>query len=302
MISGKLDSRCTFLWPASKSMEEPTSGTFRAANIMPKFPHPRSCIGTFNDVLPGFAYCLRLKPSVIGGQVASGAAAAGITGLDLLIESGLLDSVQIVERLAYSKATNGGTRAILVGKLGGASLEDLRRQGGTIVSEYPEATRRYLHELGITADVRFIVGSVESLVASGQYDFCVVLVETGTSLKVNGLVELATVFESETVLIANSTLYGEPDVKEAVDFLARLLLGAIEARDKRYLVMNVPREKLEAIVGMLPSLDSPTVQTLANGDYAVSSVVPLVGLAHLKLRLLKGGASGIVELDAHSII
>jgi len=301
MTTNKLVPSRTLGWPTGKSIEDPTSGIFEKANIMPKFAHTRSCVGTFR-ALPGFERCLRLKPSVIGEQVAKGGILAGITGLDLLNEAGLLDSVVIVARLAYSKNTNGGTRAVIVGRHGGPSLEDLRRNGGTLLSEYHASTRRYLCEQGIKADVVPSAWGAETLVASGQYDFCVVLVETGTSLKVNGLVEISTVFESETVLIANPVLYGDSAVKESVDFLARLLLGVIEARDKRYLVMNVSRENLETVVGILPAFDSPTVQALANGNCAVSSVVPLEGLASLKLRLLKGGASGIVELDAHSII
>ncbi|QQG37690.1 MAG: ATP phosphoribosyltransferase [Candidatus Kaiserbacteria bacterium] len=297
----RLNPKRTFGWPSGKNIEEPTTDIFGKANIRPKFSHPRSCIGTFKD-LPGFDQCLRLKASEIPEHVQSGVILAAITGLDQVIESGLRKSLKIVANLAYSKASNGGTRGVIVGRRNGPSLKDLRRGGKTILAEYPKAARRWCRKQGIKAKILKCAGGAESLVAAGVYDYCLVLVETGTSLKVNGLVELATVFRSETVLIANRAMYANPEAKEAVDFLAKLLLGAIEARDKRYLTMNVPSEKLDEIVRILPSIESPTMQSLANGDYAVSSVVPLEGLAALKLRLLKAGATGIVELDAHSII
>lgn len=303
MSKQKLDPRVTFGWATGKSIEDPTADKFRAANIEPKFANTRSCIGVFRG-LPGFEHCLRLKAQVVGEQVAGGAIAAGITGLDLLIEAGLRDRVHVVATLAYSKVTNGGTRGTLVGRQGGPTLEDLRRNPGKyrIACEYYEAAKQWLAEQGIQAEVVHYPGGVESLVAAGLYDFCVVLVETGTSLRQNYLVELATIFESQTVLIANKALYADPEVKKYVDFLARLLLGAIEARDKRYLVMNVEAASLDKVLAILPSLSSPTVQPLSKGGYAVSSVVPLEGLAALKLRLLEAGATGIVELDAHSII
>lgn len=298
----EFNSERTFGWPPGKSIEEPTLAIFEKANIRPHFAHPRSCVGTFKD-LPGIDTCLRIKPSVLAVMVARGEIGSGITGLDLVIEQGLSRKVKIIATLAYSRASNGGTRAVLVGRRGtAASLDELRRTKKPVVSEYPKQTRRFLQKSGISAPVHPCPGGAETLVVAGLYDYCVVLVETGTSLLVNDLVEITTIFESQTVLIANPAMYAKPQVRESVDHLARLLLGVIDARDKRYLTMNVPKERLNEVVVVLPSLESPTVQTLANGDFAVSSVVPLDGLAALKFGLMKAGASGIVELNALSIM
>ena len=302
-ICTRLDPKRTLGWCTGKSIEEPTSDCFKKANIHPHYPHPRSCIGTFND-LPGFAHCIRIKASQMPQQVRAGNVVAGITGLDQVIDAGLLDSVSIIASLAYSKATNGGTRGVLFCRKEDAySLDELRKmRGNRIISEYQEVMKKFVAMNNIEAEVVPCTGGAEAYVASGQYPLGAALAETGTSLRINDLVEVATIFESQTVLIANTAMYAELDVRESVDFLARLLAGVIEARDKRYLTMNVHKEKVDGIVTILPSSESPNLQRLANGNFAVSSVVPLKGLAALKLRLIKSGATDIVELDAHSII
>ncbi len=302
LMSCVCDPHHTFGWPTGKSLDEPTLAIFEKANIKPRFPHPRACIGTF-DGLPCLNHLVRYKPSVIPMEVAAGRIAAGITGLDQVIEAGVMKRVKIVARLQFSRASNGGTRAVLVCcRHPRLSLDTLRAHPEPVISEYPRQTRRFLRKHGINAPVVACPGGVEAFVVRRIYNYAVVLVETGTSLKVNDLVEIATVFESETVLIANPKLCKVPYVGESVELLGKLLLGVIKARDERYLTMNVPEKKLEKVLNALPSLSSPTVQTLANGDYAVSSVVPLKELASLKALLIKLGATGIVELDAHSII
>jgi ATP phosphoribosyltransferase len=120
---------------------------------------------------------------------------------------------------------------------------------------------------------------------------------------VNGLKEVTTIFESQVVLVANPDAYEIEEVRQYASFLGQLLTGVIEAREKRYITMNVPAACVEAVKAALPALKSPTVQPLSEEGYvAVSSVVPTAGLAELKLKLLRLGASGIVELDAYSIM
>ncbi len=298
------DSKETFASPGGKSMEDQTNNLYSSAGIKLHRPHPRSSIATVSG-LPGFNTAIRLKPSLICEAVQKGVVAAGITGLDNVIEGGMLDKVKVVATLAYSKATNGGTRAVLF-RQGDSpcTLDELRRKrGACIVSEYPEAMRAFLAAENIEAEVVGCPGGAEALVASGLYDFGVALVETGTSLIADRLVAIATIFESQTVLIANAELYAREDVRRRVDFFAKLLLGVIEARDKRYLTMNAPLGRLEEIKRILPSLESPNVQALAEEGYrAISTVVPVEGINALKMRLLELGATGIVELSASSII
>lgn len=299
-----VDPRRTLASPAGKSMEEPTNNLYTSADIKLNRPHPRSSIAAIRG-LPGFDAAIRLKPSLVCEAVEKGVVAAGITGLDNVIESGMLGRIKIVAHLAYSKATNGGTRAALFCRGNSlCTLDELRRRRGIrIVSEYPEATRAFLAEKNIEAEVIGCPGGAEALVVSGLYDFGVALVETGSSLKADDLIAIATIFESETVIIANVELYACEEIRRNVDFFAKLLLGVIEARDKRYLTMNAPLGRLDEIKRVLPALKSPTVQALADEGYcAISTVVPVEGINALKMQLLELGATGIVELNASSII
>ena len=299
-----INPRSALGWPAGKSIEEPTNNLCAAANIGLKRPHPRSSILAVS-CLPGFDTAIRFKPSLVCEAVEKGAVAAGITGLDNLIESGMCGAVKVVATLAYSKATNGGTRGVLFGRSDSPrTFDELRKiRGVRIISEYPEATKAFLVAENIEAQVIRCPGGAEALVASGLYDFGVALVETGISFAADDLIPIATIFESQTVLIANAELYACEDVRRHVDFFARLLLGVIEARDKRYLTMNAPLGRLDEIKRVLPSLKSPTVQALADEGYcAISTVVPVEGINALKMRLLELGATGIVELNASSII
>ncbi len=299
-----IDPQRTVAWPAGKSIEEPTSNLAAAAGIRLKLPHPRSSIGAISG-LPGFDTAIRLKPSLVCEAVEKGVVVAGITGLDNVIEGGMQGKVNVVAMLAYSKTTNGGTRGVLFGRNDSPrTLDELRRQRGVrIVSEYPQTTKAFLAAENINAEVISCPGGAEALVASGLYDFGVALVETGSSLTADDLISVAQIFESQTVLIAHADLYACENVRRRVDFFAKLLLGVIEARDKRYLTMNAPLGRLDQIRRVLPALKSPTVQALAEEGYcAISTVVPVEGINDLKMQLLELGATGIVELNASSII
>lgn len=300
------DGSLVLAFPTGKSMEDPTLELLEKAHVGVHRSHQRECTARLSG-LPGFSRALFVKLPLIGKLVREGSFAVGLTALDRLIEDGHKDDVAIVKTLPYGRAGNGGTRCVLLcrqsSKLEDPMSELRRRKNVRVVSEYPEETRAFFRANDIDASVHSCPGSAEALVVAGLYDWGVALTETGTSLKVNGLTEATTIFESQAVLVANPDAYELEDVRQYADFFGRLLAGVIEAREKRYITMNVPASCLDAVKAALPALKSPTVQALSEEGYvAVSSVVPTAGLPELKLKLLKLGASGIVELDACSIV
>ncbi len=288
----------TLALPSGKSMEEPTFRHLNATHVLVGRAHPRACTTDITG-LPGINRGIFFKPSQIPELVDEGNFALGITGMDAVMEFRRQDGLVIIATIPYSRAGNGGTRGVLFcrGKKRRLPKELI------VISEYPVETKKFFDSKGIEATVVPCSGSAESYVVSGIYDWGVALVETGTSLKVNGLVEVDTVFTSEAVLVANKEAYANPAIRDYADFLGKLLVGVVEARDNRYLTMNAPVAAVEEIKKILPSRKSPTVQMLADeGFCAISSVVPIKGLNELKRRLLALGVTDIVELDHVSIV
>ena len=288
--------------PSGKSMEEPTLALLKAAHISVHRSHPRMCMAQVSG-LPGITQAVFFKPSQIVEVVASGDAALGITGQDVLFESGSYDAITHIVDLPYSRATANPTRCVVfAGKGVDTSLQAL--QGEQIIAEYQRETRIFLEQAGISATVVPCSGSAESYVAIGRYKYGVALTETGTSLRENGFEEVAEVFSSQMILIANKGLWtSDPHLRDSADFLGRLLRGVFEARGKVYLLMNAPTANVEEIRTTLPSLKSPTIQPLADPAFcSIGSVVPTDRINELKMRLMELGASGFVELDPGSVM
>ena len=172
-----------------------------------------------------------------------------------------------------------------------------------IATEYPLETRDRLTKAGVSdAHLVECKGSAEALVMLGKYQYGVALVETGDTLRANGLKIIAEIFTSSTVLIGRSGPY-ESDMEEHISYLGRLLRGTLEARGKTYLLMNAPADKVEAIKKVLPSLKSPTVQTLADPEFvAMAAVVPDSQVNFLMFQLSREGASGFVPLQPWAVL
>jgi ATP phosphoribosyltransferase len=286
--------------PSGKSMEDGTLEVLKAAHVHVKRPHPRLCTATISGI-SGIRSAAFIKPSQIPRYVSTGQIPVGITGEDAVRENGA--NVKIVAELPYSRATVGGTRCVMFCR-DGDRIKSLRGLNGkTIVSEYPKETKAFLKKNNIRAKVVPCTGSAETLVVIGLYRFGVALTETGTSLSVNNLREIGTVFESQTVLIANKFLYGAvASFRERVDFLGRSLRGVLNARTNILLLMNVPVEKVKAVCKILPRLKSPTVDPQEDPAYrTITTVVPADELYGLKRRLERIGASGFVESAPASV-
>jgi ATP phosphoribosyltransferase len=242
-----------------------------------------------------------LRPQEIPRYVAGGLFDLGITGRDWIEETGA--DVASLGELQYSKATSDPVRVVLAVPIGApwTSAADLP-EGVRISTEFPALTRRYLDAAGVKAIVIPSYGATEAKVPD-IVDAIVDLTETGSSLRKNGLRILETLLTSYTELIAAGPAFADADKRAAMEDIALLLRGAIQARGHVLLKLNVAADDLAAVTDMLPALSSPTITTLARGNMnAVETVVPKRGVNTLIPALKAAGAHDILEIPISKIV
>jgi ATP phosphoribosyltransferase len=242
-----------------------------------------------------------LRPQEIPVYVADGMFDVGITARDW-IEERAVEVVTLTE-LHYSKATARPIRMVLAvaAESPAQSVTDLPK-GLVVHTEYPELTRRYFERHGVEADVQLSYGATEAKVPEIA-DAIVEITETGSALRAAGLRVLDTVLVSYTELIANPAAYADPEKRKAMEQLQSLLTGALEARGRVLLKLNVDASDLDAVISMLPALKSPTVSQLFGEDsFAVETVVAKSEINTLIPELLERGANGIIELPISKIV
>ena len=226
--------------------------------------------------------------------VGDGVADLGITGIDLLTESGA--ELPRVRVLGYGRCR---LAAAVPADMPYQSVEDL--VGLRVATAHPNTARRFFEERNIAVDVIPISGAVEVAPRLGLAEAIVDLVSTGSTLVMNGLRSIGDVLASEAVLIANpSSLQRRRDELAAID---TMLSAVIAARDRKYLMMNAPARKLPELEALLPGLESPSVIPLAHeGLIAIHSVVGADEVWGLLPRLKAAGASGILVLPIEKIL
>jgi len=242
-----------------------------------------------------------LRPQEIPRYVADGLFDLGITGRDWVEETGV--EVTTLTQLHYSKATARPIRMVLA-VAGDATWKEVSElpPGVRVHTEYPELTRRYFAKQGIDADVQLSYGATEAKVPDIA-DAVVEITETGRALRAAGLKVLDTILVSHTELIANPIAYGDTDKRKAMEQLRTLLLGALEARGRVLVKLNVEEANLQAVIDLLPALKSPTVSKLFGEDgYAVETVVAKSDINTLIPALKDHGATGILELPISKIV
>ncbi|MGH9182838.1 MAG: ATP phosphoribosyltransferase [Acidimicrobiales bacterium] len=242
-----------------------------------------------------------LRPQEIPTYVAEGLFDLGVTGRDW-IEETASDVVSLGE-LRYSKATARPIRVVLAVAEGARWRRVGELPPGVRVStEYPELTRRFLAKHGVDARVRLSHGATEAKIPDIA-DAVVEITETGQALRAAGLRVLETILVSYTELIANPAAYDRPALRHSMNQLHTLLQGALEARGKVLVKLNVGGDQLDAVIALLPSLRSPTVAKLFGEDgYAVESVVPTAEINTLIPALKDAGAADIIELPLSKIV
>ena len=233
--------------------------------------------------------------------VAEGVLDAGLTGRDWILENGS-DVVTVCE-LVYSKASSNPARWVLVVPSDSPvrRAEDL--QGKKVATELVRFTRRYFAERGVDVTVEFSWGATEAKVVEGLCDAIVEVTETGSTIRAHGLRIVDTLLVTSTQLIANRDAWEEPGKREKIEQISRLLQAALRAEGMVGLKMNVPGDRLEDVIDILPSLQAPTVAHLFNSDWlSVEAVVEERVVREIVPRLLKAGATGIVEYSLNKIL
>ncbi len=241
-----------------------------------------------------------LRPQEMSRYVEQGALDAGIAGRDWVEENE--SEVVTVEELVYAKYRAAPVRWVLAvpESSGIRSVADL--QGKTIATELVGRTKKWLAEKGVEAKVEFSWGATE-VKPPDLADAIVDVTETGSSLRANRLREIETVCESVTLLIANSDAWKDAAKRQKLENLGLLLQGAIVAREKVGLKMNVPADKLEAVISQLPSLRRPTVSPLSGeGWCAIEVMVDEATVRELIPELKRAGAEGIIEYPLNKVI
>ncbi|MEE8393150.1 MAG: ATP phosphoribosyltransferase [Rhodospirillales bacterium] len=254
----------------------------------------------FPDIDDDEMSCALVRAQEMGPYVASGTLDAGLTGIDWVMETAA--DVETIADLVYSKASDKAARWVLVvpNESPIQSIKDL--EGKKVATELVAYTRRYLKENGVKADVDFSWGATEAKVVEGMADAAVEITETGSTIRAHGLRIVSDVLHTHTILIANKEAMKDPWKKEKIGQIEVLLKSALSAHERVLIKLNVPAGKLEAIVGLLPSLHAPTVNSLYNDDWmAVETVVERREVRGLIPKLKAMGAEGILELPLHKV-
>ena len=220
--------------------------------------------------------------------VADGAVDAGVTGLDLIEETGR--DVEMLLDLEY-----GRCRLVVAAHEDGVSQVDDLPEGTRVATAFPRLTRRFFGARDLPVEVVSISGAAEIAPHIGVAEVIVDLVSTGSTLKTNGLKEIVTILESSARLVARPVTDNDQATNEKLRELVAALESVLRARDKRYLMANLPRESLGQVSGMLPGISSPTVlDVVDSGWVAVHAVVDTAGLYRAIADLKELGATGIL--------
>jgi ATP phosphoribosyltransferase len=276
--------------PNKGRLVEPTVGLLRDAGLVFE-EHDRSLVARVQNLDLDILF---VRTNDIIEFVGDGVADLGVTGLDLLAETGA--ELPRIRTLGYGRCR---LAAAVPTDTPYRSLEEL--VGLRVATAHPNTTRRFFEARRIPVDVIQLSGAVEVAPRLGLAEAIVDLVSTGSTLVMNGLRPIGDVLESEAVLIANPTAdRNRGDDLRAID---TMLSAVIAARGRKYLMMNAPAAKLRDLEALLPGLESPSVIPLAHeGMIAIHSVVGSDDVWGLLPRLKAAGASGILVLPIEKIV
>lgn len=244
--------------------------------------------------------CMLIRAQEMARYVEDGVLDAGLTGQDWISESGA--NVESVADLVYAKQSFGRVRWVLAVPESSPvqSVKDL--EGKVIATELVQTTLRYLQANNVNAKVEFSWGATE-VKPPILADAIVEVTETGSSLRANNLRIVETVIESNTKFIANTKSWTDPVKREQMLDIKMLLEGAINAMGKVGLMLNVETKNLQAILGVLPALKTPTISNLADKNWlALNTILDESTVRTIIPRLKAAGAHGIVEYPLNKIV
>jgi ATP phosphoribosyltransferase len=278
------------------SLQETTQSLFQRAGYNLRI----SGRSYYPDIDDAEIECILIRPQEMARYVGQGILDCAITGLDWILETGA-----DVEQLADLRApwpNYGIVRWVMASKEGSPfdTVKDL--QGKRIATEAVGMTRRFLAEHGVTAEIEFSWGATEvkpPILADAIVDVS----ETGSSLRANNLKVMHVVLESTPRFIGNRAALQDAWKHDKIDRILMMLKGAIAAATRVLLSMNVPRDKVDTVLKLLPALATPTVSTLADPAWVeMSTVVDEKLVRELIPSLYASGARGIIELPISKIV
>jgi ATP phosphoribosyltransferase len=244
--------------------------------------------------------CMLVRAQEMARYVEHGALDAGLTGNDWVLENN--SDVQRVTSLTYSKASRTAVRWVLAVPEDSPYNKPEDLAGKTIATELVEFTRRYFAERKIPVTVEFSWGATE-VKPPTLADAIVEVTETGSSLRANRLRIIETLMESETQLIANKTAWSDAWKRSKIETLALMLNGAMAAQNQVGLMLNVEKKNLDAILGVLPALNSPTVSHLRDEKWvAVNTILEQSVVRDVIPKLKAAGGTGIVEYPLSKVV
>ncbi len=245
---------------------------------------------------------LLVRDDDIPSFVANNAADIGIVGENVLVEEQLsakdgLDAV-ITMRLGFSRC-----KLCLAASETGPIQKTSDLEGTRIATTYPGVLGQFLKEQGINAKSVEMKGAVELAPSIGIAESICDLVSSGATLEANGLIAFETILNSEAVLI-NSGRELSPEKQVIYDKLTRRIDGVIKSTETKYIMMNAPKDKVDAITALLPGADAPTIMPLAgNDDLVALQAVCTENIFWETLETLKGlGARAILVLPIEKMM
>ena len=244
--------------------------------------------------------CMLIRAQEMARYVEDGILDAGLTGRDWVEENE--SQIHAITDLVYAKQSFGKVRWVLAVPENSSfqSVGDLN--GRIIATELVNTTKRYLDKNGVKAKVEFSWGATE-VKPPVLADAIVEVTETGSSLRANKLRIIDTVLESTTQFIANNDSWRDSWKRRKLEDLQMLLEGAINALGKVGLMMNVHRNSLSEVIGVLPALRRPTISNLSEDHWlAVNTILDESTVRDILPRLKKAGAQGIVEYPLNKIV
>jgi ATP phosphoribosyltransferase len=283
------DSRLRLAVPNKGRLVEPTLALLRDAGLVFE-DHQRSLVSHVENQPIDILF---VRTEDVLEFVRDGVAELGITGTNLLTESGL--DLPVLARLGYGRCR---LEAAVPADSPARRLEDL--DGLRLATSHPATATRFFTERGISVEIVPLSGAVEVAPRMGLADGIVDLVSTGSTLVMNGLRSVGALLDSEAILVAS----GEPDQRAGeLSEVATMLDAVLAGRRRKYLMMNAPRASLPEIEALLPGLESPSIIPLAHEEMvAVHAVVDADDVWGLPGRLRAAGASGILVVPIEKLL
>ena len=237
---------------------------------------------------------LYLRDDDIPQSVASGVADIGIVGENEFVERG--ENAQIIDRLGFSKCR---LSLAIPKKIDYTGLKWF--DGKKIATSYPNILRNFMKKNGINADIHVITGSVEISPGIGLADGIFDIVSSGSTLISNNLAEVEVVMKSEALLIGNWNM--DEQKHQILNEMLFRFEAVRSAQDKKYVMMNAPKDKIDAITDVLPGIKSPTIIPLADENWcSIHTVLDEKRFWEIIGKLKELGAQGILVTPIEKMI